>query len=232
MFCHCKPLIIQDSCSWPYDKTYDTQSFVGHENYVDPRLKMSHSGCAFVWHFQPRVVIFPCPAHCRASSVKCRQGELSAVVTLQVLVTGVPAVDDDYLLTLSNVSTQGPHSVVLLHLTVCFSMQALLIYWHWRYRYGVNAVVHCSNCHESFGSSWKGEAMTDDDWVKKCMEYEVDQEEDQRGPGERLSKRTVKHVNWTQRMLWIVVNGSWWRMSNDQDGCEWVSVSSGTGLPG
>jgi len=37
--------------------------------------------------------------------------------------------------------------------------------------------------------------MTDDDWVKKCMEYEVDQEEDQRGPGERLSKRTVKHVN-------------------------------------
>jgi len=37
----------------------------------------------------------------------------------------------------------------------------------------------------------------DDDWVKKCMEYEVegqDQEEDQRGPGERLSKRTVKHI--------------------------------------
>jgi len=43
-----------------------------------------------------------------------------------------------------------------------------------------------------------------DDWVQKCMVYEVegpslsrlqDQEEDQRGPGERLSKRTVKHVN-------------------------------------
>jgi len=33
--------------------------------------------------------------------------------------------------------------------------------------------------------------------------------------------------------LWIVVNGgSWQRMSDDQDGCEWVSVSSGTGLPG
>ena len=28
-FRHCKPLIIQDYCSWPYDKTYDTQSFVG-----------------------------------------------------------------------------------------------------------------------------------------------------------------------------------------------------------
>jgi len=36
------------------------------------------------------------------------------------------------------------------------------------------------------------------DWVKKCMEYEVEgprQEEDQRGPGERLSKRTVKLIN-------------------------------------
>ena len=37
-----------------------------------------------------------------------------------------------------------------------------------------------------------------------------DQEEDQRKPGERLSKRTVKHVNWTQRMLRIVANGGSW----------------------
>jgi len=38
----------------------------------------------------------------------------------------------------------------------------------------------------------------DNDWVKKCMEYEVEgprEEEDQRVPGERLSKRTVKHIN-------------------------------------
>jgi len=57
----------------------------------------------------------------------------------------------------------------------------------------------------------------DDDWVKKCMEYEVEgprprgimiiiikrfvyrrkvvTSEDQRGPGERLSKRSVKYVN-------------------------------------
>ena len=33
---------------------------------------MSHDGCALVWHFQPRVVIFTCPTHYRASSVKCR----------------------------------------------------------------------------------------------------------------------------------------------------------------
>jgi len=48
---------------------------------------------------------------------------------------------------------------------------------------------------------WYGHVLQieDDDCVKKCMEYEVegprvDQEEDQRGPGERLYERTVKHV--------------------------------------
>ena len=28
--------------------------------------------------------------------------------------------------------------------------------------------------------------------------------------GERLSERTVKHINWTRRMLWIIVNGGSW----------------------
>ena len=59
---------------------------------------------------------------------------------------------------------------------------------------------------------WYGHVLRkeDDDWVKKCIEYEVEgprQEEDQIGPGERLFERTVKHVNGTQRMLWIAVNG-------------------------
>jgi len=38
----------------------------------------------------------------------------------------------------------------------------------------------------------------DNDWVKKCMEYEVevpDQKADQGGLGKRLCKKTVKHVN-------------------------------------
>jgi len=42
---------------------------------------------------------------------------------------------------------------------------------------------------------WYGHVLQkdDDDWVKKCMKLRVqDQEEDQRGPGERLSERTVK----------------------------------------
>jgi len=33
------------------------------------------------------------------------------------------------------------------------------------------------------------------------------QEEDQRVPGERLYERTVKVVNGSKRMPWIVVNG-------------------------
>ena len=57
-----------------------------------------------------------------------------------------------------------------------------------RDRLGINDRLH-----------WYGYVLRkdDDDWVKKCMEYEVgvqDQEEDQRGPGERLSERIVKHV--------------------------------------
>jgi len=47
--------------------------------------------------------------------------------------------------------------------------------------------------------------------VKKCVEYDVEgQEEDRRGPGERLWKWTVKQLN---------------------GGCECVNVSSGTGAP-
>jgi len=58
---------------------------------------------------------------------------------------------------------------------------------------------------------WYGHVLRkeDNDWVKKGMEYDVEgseQEVDQRGVGERLCKKTVKHVNWTGRMLWIVVD--------------------------
>jgi len=38
----------------------------------------------------------------------------------------------------------------------------------------------------------------DNDWVKKCIEYEVEvpiQEVDQRKPGDRLWKKIVKHTN-------------------------------------
>ena len=47
---------------------------------------------------------------------------------------------------------------------------------------------------------WYGHVLRkeDDDWVKKLWSMKLrvqDKEEDQIGPGERLSERTVKHVN-------------------------------------
>jgi len=59
---------------------------------------------------------------------------------------------------------------------------------------------------------WYGHVLQkeDDDWVKKCIVHEVE------GPRPRgrpkrtwteVVKETVKHVNWTHRMPWIVVNG-------------------------
>jgi len=62
---------------------------------------------------------------------------------------------------------------------------------------------------------WYGHALRkeDNDWMKKCMEYEVEvpeHEVDQRGLGERLCKKTVEHVNWTGWMPRIVVDGGSW----------------------
>jgi len=58
---------------------------------------------------------------------------------------------------------------------------------------------------------WTCVVKEDDDWMKKCMVYEVE------GPRPRgrpkrtwrkvVKKRIVNHVNRTRRMLWIIVNG-------------------------
>ena len=62
---------------------------------------------------------------------------------------------------------------------------------------------------------WYGHVLRkeDTDLVKKCMEYEVEVSRPKGRPKrtwrmerERLSKKIVKHVNWTGRMLWIVVD--------------------------
>ena len=61
---------------------------------------------------------------------------------------------------------------------------------------------------------WYGHVLQkdDDDWVKKCMEHEVEGSRP-RGrpkktrPGKRLYVRTVKHVSWIKRMPWTVANG-------------------------
>jgi len=41
----------------------------GHWNMMNPRLKMSHSGCTLVRHFQPRIIIFQCHRNDRVSYV-------------------------------------------------------------------------------------------------------------------------------------------------------------------
>jgi len=50
------------------------------------------------------------------------------------------------------------------------------------------------------------------------------QDVDQRKLGERLWKKTARHVNWTGRMLWIViVGGSRWWMIDEHNRCDiWV----------
>ena len=59
------------------------------------------------------------------------------------------------------------------------------------------------------------------------------QEEDQRGPGKRLSERTVKLVNWVKKED-AMDRCKWRKMIKDVQwsGWVWVNVSYGTGLPG
>ena len=60
--------------------------------------------------------------------------------------------------------------------------------------YSVLSQTHgCNFISHLFCFYFCGRQKDDDDWVKKCMEY--DQGEDQRGPGKRLFERTVKHVS-------------------------------------
>jgi len=50
----------------------------------------------------------------------------------------------------------------------------------------------------------------DSDWAKKCMEYEVEGTRSRGRPKktwESLWKKTVRQVNWTRRMLWIIIDG-------------------------
>jgi len=81
---------------------------------------------------------------------------------------------------------------------------------------------------------WYGHVLQKEgnDWVKKCMEYEVEGTRPRGWPKKtwtEIVQRKLKHLNWTGRMPWIAVDGG--RMIDDQDRCEWVNVSFGTGSP-
>jgi len=81
---------------------------------------------------------------------------------------------------------------------------------------------------------WYGHVLRkeDDDWVKKCMEYEVEGSRP-RGRSKRTWREVVREDCQARKMnKEDAIDCCKWRMSNDQDGCEWVSVSSVTGLPG
>ena len=76
----------------------------------------------------------------------------------------------------------------------------------------------------------------DDDWVKKCMGHEVEGSRPKGRPkktwkeviredcqARKLNKEdAVDHCKWRKVI----------RKHDDPDGCEWVNVSSGTGLLG
>ena len=76
----------------------------------------------------------------------------------------------------------------------------------------------------------------DDDWVKKCMEYEVEGSRP-RGRPKRSWKEVVREDCQARKLnKEDAVDRCKWRKvikeDIDQDGCERVNVSSGTGQPG
>jgi len=60
----------------------------------------------------------------------------------------------------------------------------------------------------------------DSDWVKKCMEYEVEGARP-RGRQRKLGQDAMDRNRWRKQIRF-----------DDHDRCEWVNVSSGTGSPG
>ena len=78
--------------------------------------------------------------------------------------------------------------------------------------------------------------MDDNDWLKKCTEYEVVGSR----PRGRLKRAWLEVVQRDCQVRGLsrddaMVRGIWRkmiRMVDEQEGCEWMDVSSGTGSPG
>jgi len=84
---------------------------------------------------------------------------------------------------------------------------------------------------------WYGHVLRkeDNDWVKKCMEYEVEGARPSGGP-----KKTWREIVEKDRKACGLnrddaMDRSRWRKQtgifDNHDGCEWMNVSSGTGSP-
>jgi len=76
----------------------------------------------------------------------------------------------------------------------------------------------------------------DNDWVKKCMEYEVEGARPRVRPKETWREIVEKDCKAHGLNREDAMDHSRWRkqmgMIDDHDECEWVNVSSGTGSPG
>ena len=82
---------------------------------------------------------------------------------------------------------------------------------------------------------WYGYVLRkkDNDWVKKCMEYEVEGARPRGRPKKTWTEIVEKDckargLNREDRSRWRRQIG----IFDDNDGCEWVNVSSGTSSPG
>jgi len=73
------------------------------------------------------------------------------------------------------------------------------------------------------------------DWVKKCMEYEVEGARPRGRPKKTWRETVEKDCNVRGLNREDAMDRSRWRKQigifDDRDGCEWVNVSSSTGSP-
>ena len=85
---------------------------------------------------------------------------------------------------------------------------------------------------------WHGHVLRkeDNDWVKKCMEYEVEGARPRGRPKKTWREIVKKDCKACRLNREDAMDRSRWKkqigMIDDHDECEWVSVSSGTGSPG
>jgi len=85
---------------------------------------------------------------------------------------------------------------------------------------------------------WYGHVLRkeDNDWVKKCMEYEVEGARPRGRPKKTWREIMEKDCKARGLNREDAMDRSRWRkqtgMIDDRDECEWVNVSSGTGSPG
>jgi len=85
---------------------------------------------------------------------------------------------------------------------------------------------------------WYGHVLRkeENDWVKKCMEYEVEGARPRGRPKKTWRETVLKDCQARGLNREDAMDRSRWRKQigvfDDHSGCEWVNVSSGTGSPG